>query len=87
MTLRLDPKYHGVRVARVRPKKDSKLRPSEGGNLLILAPGTWFKFVRRYSTCGYKQYWAEPSLHIVSAAANGKLWITHKEALEALGLR
>lgn len=87
MSLRLDPKYHGVRVARVRPKKGARLLPSEGGSLLLVAPKTWFKFVRGRAAYERQWSWKEPKMLMVTAAIPGKLCGTHLEALEALGLR
>ena len=85
MSLRLDPKYHGVRVARVRPKAQAvqrSLKPYEywRGFMRISEVATLFFEMDE------QRRWKFPEFQ-AAARIDGIYCNTEKEALEALGLR
>ena len=90
MSLRLDPKYHGVRVARVRPKDSALVNPDYAKHLRFRTQRGWLiipgrgrlEFIKFLSL-------VEPSYQKFAYAAliDGVRYLEEKEALEALGLR
>ncbi|HWV28275.1 MAG TPA: hypothetical protein VN038_01425 [Dyadobacter sp.] len=85
MSLRLDPKYHGVRVARVRPKRHIITRSQKvyefwRGYIEIS------EYVTLYFVMNDRKKWIVPEMQY-AARVNGDYYYGQKEALEALGLR
>lgn len=80
MSLRLDPKYHGVRVARVRPRIQYIVERR------VVNHEQWGK-VRFSDGClivknSRRGYWV-----LTGVALRSNFYAGQKEALEALGLR
>lgn len=78
MSLRLDPRYHGVIVARVRPKEAALIIK---GQFAILQASNKVAFRFVWSEC--KEEWIPRSW---SALVKGRKCY-QKDALEELGLR
>ena len=87
MSLRLDPKYHGVRVARVRPKESALIKRGLFAELWASSSpneAIFFRFVKAHTKLKPEGYYWRPRAY--AADVNGVI-TNQKAALEALGLR